>query len=746
MPINFLLLVLKHQVEYWMNKIEYKEKTTLENCDEEPIHTPGAIQSFGGLLVIDKETNQVHFCSENIEKFTGESPQTWLKKNLDFATKFFTTNLLVQKSFTFNNQLVTVKNEDKFIFLTFEPQDVDFDQEQYFQYSQSFIKQVNLADDFASFSELVAADIKDLTGYDRVMIYRFDPDFNGTVIAEAKEQHMEPFLGLNYPHTDIPAQARALYKKNPLRILVDVNEAPIPIFSNNEKADYSNLDLTNCIARSVSPIHIQYLKNMGVGATLTISILIDQQLWGLVSCHHNGPKFIGNKTRQAAQLQTDLYASQINKWERSDEYLKVQEKEHIYQSIIEDAVKNNDLFSSITKTSYLTALTSSDGCVVKRGNDLYHFGQTPENGLVFTIDRYMKEKNEQVFLTNELQNYIPEAGAVNKLCSGLLFYRLDLESESAVFWFRKQLSEGAKWGGDPQKSVVKDNGKLAPRNSFKEWEENVTGKSAKWLSYEIQAGLRLCAFLEREIYIKNLKRQKERFKVLTQELQNKNEELSQFNWISSHDMKEPLRKIRLFVDQIQSNDHKLSETHQLYFSRIDASAARMQTLIDDLLSYSGLSKEEAFSTFEINKPIEKAFQNLELDAVDFKLTGEKNQKVKAIYFQLVQLFSNLLSNANKFKHPDRKLKIEVDISEIEDKKLKIDVKDNGIGFDPTYNDQIFQVFQRLHQRSEYEGTGIGLAICKKIVEKHNGEIRAFGKVGEGAKFEILFPFSKSKIR
>lgn len=722
-----------------MNNIENKTHNNLENCSDELIHLPGSIQSFGAILVIDKMTSNVIFCSENIEHFTNHPPEEWLQRDINFVTSFFDIDLKKEDHVIYDTYKVTTSEEEAMLFITFEPVDTSFDQERYFRHNQSFINKITSVEDFKDFSELVVADLKQLTGYDRVMIYRFDPDFNGTVIAEAKEPEMEPFLGLSYPHTDIPSQARELYKRNPLRILENVSATPIPILSKHENVDHAALDMSDCLVRGVSPIHIEYMKNMGVGATLTISILLDQQLWGLVSCHHNSSKYIGDKTRQAAKLQTDLYASQINRWERSEEYGKVQEKEHIYQSIIEDAVKSSDLFGSITKTSYLSALTSSDGCVIKRGNELICFGSTPDNAVVFAIDRYMKKNNEHVFLTNELSNYIPEAKEVSSECSGLLFYRLDLETESAVFWFRKQLSEGLKWGGDPTKSVVKEKGRLAPRNSFKQWEENVEGKSAKWLSYEIQAGLRLCAFLEREIYIKNLKRQKERFKMITKELQNKNEELSQFNWISSHDMKEPLRKIRLFVDQIKENQNKLSETHQLYFSRIDASAERMQILIDDLLSYAGLSKEEAMSTIKVKEVVLEAMNNLSLKEVEVSIEDQHNIEIKGIKFQLVQLFSNLLSNASKFRHTERTLKIEVLVEQVENNTIKITVTDNGIGFDSTFNEQIFQVFQRLHQQSTYEGTGIGLAICKKIVEKHNGSIKAFGKPDLGAKFEIILP-------
>ena len=324
---------------------------------------------------------------------------------------------------------------------------------------------------------------------------------------------------------------------------------------------------------------------------------------------------------------------------------------------------------------------------------------------------------------------------------------LHSESNSAVIWFRKQLSEGKKWGGNPNENT--ENFKsLTPRSSFKAWEEDVAGKSAKWFSHEIQAGLRLGNYLEREIYIKNLKSQKEQLEQITTELKNKNEELSQFNWISSHDMKEPLRKIRLFIDQIGLEERELSETQQNYFNRIDKAADRMQQLIDDLLNYAKLNDEEVFERKSLKLVIEKVIDSVK-SFEDRNITFEIGEFPEAniIDFQIVQLFSNLISNSIKFKHPERDVFIKIRTEEpnqneiadpaSKDDYIKILYSDNGIGFSSIYNERIFEVFQRLHDTNKFDGTGIGLAICKKIVETHNGFIRAKGKEGEGVDFEIF---------
>ena len=751
-----------------MKQIKYDKYTSLENCEDEPIHLIGTIQPIGCLLVFDLKTREISFISENCAEYIGTSLkeviewsagkcfqkislgktwselETWLKHNKTFRINNLQLNVLVD---------IQCYLYQGYMFIELEKSGAStISDHDFLDQSRQFIQLVNQSENFKDFSALVADNIRGMTGYDRVMIYRFDSDFNGEVYAESKQQVLEPFLGLHYPHTDIPKQARALYKKNLIRLLVDVEKPSVPVYAKDDQHNYSNLDLGQSILRSASPVHLMYLKNMGVTATLTISIMIDQQLWGLISCHHYSARHIDYDCRLAAQLQTDFYASQIRKWQRSDEYALVQEKEHIYQAIIEDAINTKNLFKFVTQLSYFKGLTFSDGGAVIRNREVYLLGATPSEEQVLELHDLMKGRGEQVFLSNTLSKQFSQAKKYSAIASGILYYCLDRDSDSAIIWFRKELAEGKKWGG----RVAAKEGRtpLTPRNSFTAWEEKVDGVSEKWKSYEIQSGLRLCAFMEREIYIKNLKKQKKEFQLLSEELKKTNEELSQFNWISSHDMKEPLRKIRMFVDQIKQEEDLLTETHQLYFSRIDTSAERMQKLIDDLLNYAGLTKHQILAKINLTDLLNELINELDIEEhnIDFDLPDLGDFEL--IDFQIKQLFSNLINNSIKFRKK-KKLQISFQIEDIDKKEVKsirlneklkykkIIYIDNGIGFLPKYNERIFELFQRLNDQNKYEGTGIGLAICKKIVESHKGAIKAYGNEGEGVKFDIILPVSPS---
>tara|TARA_B100000508_G_scaffold24343_1_gene17494 strand:+ start:25518 stop:27797 length:2280 start_codon:yes stop_codon:yes gene_type:complete len=735
----------------------------LDQCKDEQIHLIGTIQQFGFLLGFEKQNGRLLFYSSGaaklIQEFLNSSDHIdWNKLVSLDRTLFSKENWdsisnkedLAHRTYTFDNRSysVEVSHTAKHIILSFEENANDSSEQNFVGPTESFIKRSNQSGSFKEFSSLFAGLIRTITGYDRVMVYKFDEDYNGEVFAEAKKDDLNSFYGLHYPHTDIPSQARELYKHKELRLINDVDAPDQHILSLNDDLEAHDIDLSSCTLRSSSPIHLKYLKNMGVAATLTISILIDKQLWGLVACHHYSPKYIDPNKRREALLQTQLLSTQIRRWEASEEYEKVQEKEHIYQSILEEVYKGSNKFEAATSTSYFLGLTESDGGAVIRGKEIYGFGSLPNPETTLKIHSWMQERNEKVFLSNEFSKHTEIGEGIKDIASGVLYYSFDTNSESAMIWFRKQKSEGTKWGGKPEKSADQP---LTPRSSFEAWEETVNGISEKWYSHQIQAGLRLGAFLEKEVFISSLKEQKQKLERLADQLQSKNEELSQFNWISSHDMKEPLRKIRMFIDQIRLEEEVLTDTQKNYFSRLERSAVRMQKLIADLLDYARLSKEEAVSKCDLNEIIKELIEHHKTDDLNISISSDQLPTIEMVRFQIKQLFANLISNSIKFRKSGEDVSIEIVTQKVDQREMeayhlnpqleyfKIIYKDHGIGFDKEYNERIFEVFQRLHGEKKYEGTGIGLAICKKIVESHQGEIFADGVINEGVTFTIILP-------
>ncbi len=745
-----------------INKVNKSSLDDVDNCSDEPVHLIGTLQGFGCLIGFDKETQEIAFYSEETSRILQVDSHIlqlgkWTDLK-DLSSKLFSTDnwfkinhnesvLELHETIGSQKYVFNFQNTERFILAEIEALNMNDPESRFYEQTIDFVNESNRVSNLRSFADLFASLLKELTDYDRVMVYRFDKDYNGEVFAESKNKDFESFYGLHYPHTDIPVQARELYKRKQLRLLADVNAEDQNILTNIEGLKSSDIDLSMMTLRSVSPVHLQYLKNMGVTATLTISIMLDKQLWGLIACHHHSPKVLSYQKRKEALLQTQLFSSQIQRWEAYEEYQKVQEKEHIYQSILEEVMKGNDKFEAATSSAYFIGLTESDGGAVIRNGNIYSFGDTPDDSKILEIQKWMQEKNERVFLSDEFSKHTDLAFDIKDVASGVLYYSFDSSSESAMIWFRKQLSEGVLWGGRQEDSADH----LTPRNSFDAWEEEVSGRSAEWHSHQIQAGLRLGSFLEKEVFITSLKEQKQQLERAADQLQSKNEELSQFNWISSHDMKEPLRKIRMFIDQIRFEEERLSDDQKNYFERLDRSAMRMQKLIADLLDYSKLSKEEAFKLESITEIIEELNDHYQSEDVPFEINLDRLPDAQIVRFQIKQLFANLMSNSIKFRKKDQLLKISIKkqqlgAREVEkyhlNKKLdyfKIIYSDNGIGFEKEYNDQIFEVFQRLHAQKKFEGTGIGLAICKKVAASHSGEIFAEGEPGKGVTFTLIIP-------
>jgi len=745
-----------------MKKIKRNNIGDIKQCSHEPIHLPGALQGFGTLVGFDRRGSSLAFYGslfsewfqlshEELKNCQWNQFSDWFDLSFDdemWKRALESSGVLVEH-FRFKNAtwVVRMTSNNDYVFVEFERCDKASSSTSYFDGLSNFIHQSNSVSNFYDFSKLFARQLREITGYDRVMIYKFDDNFNGEVFAESRKEVLNAFEGLHYPHTDIPAQARALYKEKRIRLLPDVYAEEQSIVKCDESLTANDIDLSQCLTRSVSPIHIEYLKNMGVTATLTLSIIIDEQLWGLVACHHHSSRHIDPIVRRDALLQTELYSSQIRRWEAAEDFNNVQEKEHIYQSILEQIAAGKDKFEMATATQYFTGLTESSGGVILANDKIYRFGKTPEDAHILDIQSFMKSNDHQVFSSHQFSREASFAEVFKRCASGILYFSLATSSEGAIMWFRQQQSEGKKWGGRPDLSGEQ---KLSPRSSFAAWEEEVAGKSNPWKNYQIQAGLRLGAYLEKEIFITNLKRQKQQLERLTQQLQSKNDELSQFNWLSSHDMKEPLRKIRLFIDQIFLEEESLTNGQRSYFNRIAKSAERMQELIADLLDYAQLSGEEIKKRFALKDIIhELADLFEEEDEITIKC-GELPE-LTGVRFQFKQVFQNLLSNSVKFRKPYEKTVVQINAIKLTEREkagyflnkqrqyIKIIYEDNGIGFDPAYNERIFEVFQRLHGRKIYEGTGIGLAICKKIIEAHGGIIQADGQQNKGARFIIILP-------
>ena len=354
---------------------------------------------------------------------------------------------------------------------------------------------VNLADDVeAALEKLVAAPslrsladdaatiLKTLTGYDRVMVYRFDEEGHGEVYAKRREPHLEAFLGNRYPASDIPQMARRLYERNRVRVLVDVDDDPMPIQPASIGGD--QLDMSLCFLRSMSPIHIQYLKNMGVGATLVISLMVEGRLWGLIACHHYAPRFVHYEMRVVCEVLAEaigvriaaLASVQKNQVELSIRRLE----QRVIEIISQEGDWRTALFDS---TNLLLTPLSATGAALMFEGEIITKGDVPGTQDIREIGAWLDQQaRAPVIATKSLGHDYPELAHLKSVSAGVIATPLSRSAGDYLIWFRPERVKTVTWGGNPFKPVTvgNDPSDLSPRRSFSQWHQQVEGTSDYW--------------------------------------------------------------------------------------------------------------------------------------------------------------------------------------------------------------------------------------------------------------------------
>lgn len=740
-----------------------RDLVTLTNCEHEPIHIPGKIQPHGFLIGVTTAW-KIDFCTENISEFLDLTHTQVLgqdfvavfglnveKKILDYINEdkiqdVFPLEIeLFEKPF----QISIHKSFDIYV-LEAEPK---FEGKEKLAdvYTQTiqFVTQMNNTKSLKDLCALVAQGTREITGYDRVMIYRFDEQYNGEVFAEDCREDLEPFLGLHYPHTDIPAQARELYIKNQLRLIVDIDYKPVPIFTVDDK-EGKNLDLSLSILRSTSPIHVEYLKNMGVGATLTISLIHHDRLWGLIACHHYSEKNLSPEIRLAAKLQGQFITSQIDIRQSNDENISAQKATLAFEQLtsLELPILHEGLEKIVATQQILDICNATGVSVVSRGK-IFKNGVTPSDEKIeILIKEITAKSNDKVFVTNKVSDHFPEI-AQNSDFAGIIYHSLG--NNDHIVWYRPETVSEINWGGDPEKSIIKDSNGLHPRNSFNIWKQIVKNQSSIWKPFEINVAVQYAHTLQNHLILIMLSEEEEKYRNQSEILRETNSELENINWISTHDLQEPLRKIQLITSKTLSElDDITTESISNSLERVSKSANRMSVLLEDILKYTRIkNNRDTLQKVNLNEILEATIKEMnetigESNAV---IEFEKLPEVHAIHFLMRQLFANILQNSLKYASSERIPKIKITASQ-EPVMIHhlykvycywIRFSDNGIGFEPQYAESIFKIFTRLHRQEQYTGSGIGLALCKKIMQTVGGDIHAEGKPGEGADIVIYFP-------
>jgi two-component system, chemotaxis family, sensor kinase Cph1 len=501
----------------------------LDNCAREPIHIPGSIQPRGVLAVVREPDFEVQQVSANVAELLGRPVDAVLGRHLSALIGADQAAWLKQAASNFGDLrqrnplecVIDVAGEPRAFdaILHREPGGVllveleiaygerPFSFPNTYQAVRSTVEELNRAATLTEMYEITARAVRDLTGFDRVMVYRYDEEYNGEVVAECKREDLNPFLGLHYPSTDIPAQARALYEKSWLRLISDVDYTPLPLVPAIDPANGAPLDLTHATLRSVSPLHVEYLQNMGVHASMSISLLRRGRLWGLIACHHYaGPHLPPYGTRAAAEfLGSTLSLRLVDQFE--DDQLRMRLAAQAVLAKLSAATLGDEesLAAALLGAPNLLDLVPADGVVVHIQGEHEVRGSLPPPEVVAAVAAWGRDAGEEIASSEYLSLELPELNLDPELAAGAL--ALNLPDGQYVVWFRREVLRSVDWGGDPHNKViaVKESSdgreiRLSPRKSFERWREIVHQRSQPWAPTETESAESLRRHLVESLY------------------------------------------------------------------------------------------------------------------------------------------------------------------------------------------------------------------------------------------------------
>ena len=732
----------------------------IERCAEEPIQVPGSIQPQGFLLVLDETALEVLQASENVEQWLGLRASEVLgmpfralvREGFDLreqlallpdaqAFPFHIGDLQLRQGAPCQSLLrVLAHRHEQLLILEFEPSQRRSGplQGDYYPLVRAFVDTLHQANSIEELLQHSVEQIKRITGFGRVKAYSFDSEGNGTVLSELADPGYPSYLGLCFPASDIPRQARELYRINRIRLIEDANYQPSPLHPTLNPRTGRPLDMSFATLRSVSPVHLQYMRNMETLASMSLSIVVDDRLWGLISCHHAQPRAVDFQTRTACELLASVLSLQIESRESHDSTRTLLAlRERIVRMLASMADHDSVSAGLLDLPEVLLAFADASGAAIISAERCDLIGDTPSEAQVTALVHWLARRGDElVFHSDNVGRDIDELAELADQVGGVLAVAISQIHSHYLVWFRPEQVRRVNWAGRPDKTIS-PLGQLSPRHSFARWQEVVRGFSLPWSPMILDAVLEL-----RSAVLGIVLRKAEELAQLAGELKRSNKELEAFSYSVSHDLRAPLRHIAGYSELLgEIEGEHLSERGHRFLTHIGEAAQFAGSLVDNLLNFSQMGRSALrLSDVDLNALVDSIRIELEPDYQGREVIWEiaPLPKVIADPAFINMVLHNLLSNAIKYSRDRAPARIEVGSVQHE-RETEVYVRDNGVGFDMAYANKLFGVFQRLHRMEDFEGTGIGLASVRRIIERHDGRVWADGQPDQGASFHFVLP-------
>lgn len=759
----------------------------LTNCESEPIHRPGAVQPHGVLIACRGEQFEIVHVSENVQSLFAFSPAELLGKPLvtifaEDEAEVWDRQLRREVTDTRPVYLFTVgirgveqtfdviaHRSGELAFVEFEAssESSGFTAPDLYRRIQTAFRKFHQTQSIDALYSACAQEVRTISGFDRVMVYHFDDQWNGQVVAEERREDLEPFLGLHYPAADIPAQARELYTKNWLRFIPDRDYRPVALVGAPSATAADQLDMSFCVLRSVSPIHIEYLRNMGVGASMSISLLRDGRLWGLIACHHYAPRLVPFDVRTACELLGQVLSLTMTLAEDRQREDYRREMMLAGNALVENIIRHDDTMKALIDSEpNILTFVEADGGAVVLGDTVARIGQTPGDEDTLGIVRRLNEtQSEDVFATDCWGSFT-ESMLLSNVAAGVLAISLNVSRSHYILWFRSEQVRTVDWAGDPAKSIVKGDGtaRLSPRGSFALWRETVRGRSNPWTTAELEA-----AKILRDGIMRQMLQRSESLAAINQDLRLASEEREKmlqsertaraesdrlnrmkddFVATLSHELRTPLNSILGWAQIFGLSKDVLPEQMQEGVAIIERNARSQAQMIDDLLDVNRImSGKLRLDLQEAHLPsiVQDALASVVITATNKGVRIEKlidpliGVETTGDPGRLQQIVWNLLSNAVKFTPKGGKVQV---VLQRVNSHIELSISDTGQGIPAEFLPHVFDRFRQADASStrRHGGLGLGLSIVRSLVELHGGSVQAFSSGKDrGSSFVVSLP-------
>jgi two-component system, chemotaxis family, sensor kinase Cph1 len=747
--------VARHVVE---SRIEARDLDTAI-CALEPIHIPGKVQAPGILLAADPATLEVAAASANAEEAFGMPVAAVLGRRLgDLLGPELGSELAgraaagIPGRHPLRRRLLLglparpfeaaahVQAGNLLVELEPAPSALDFPvpSQDDLQKAVARLRDAGSLDDLG---RAAAEETRRLTGFERVVIYRFDHEWNGEALAEDVAADWIPLQGLHFPASDIPSQARDLYTRNRIRFVTDRDAVPSPLVAPPLKGPAGDaagagrpIDLTYAQFRSLSPIHLEYQRNLGVNGSMSASILTggggDMRLWGLLIGHHRKPHYVAPETRAAIRSLADMFALKLHELENRQVWDRQQDHLHVQSRLLCQMAGADDWVSTLTagETTMLDLFDATGAAVVAAG-EVTAIGETPDRAdLLLLVDRLRGQRFEdRVFVTDRLSQAVGEAQAYRRVGSGLLAAAVDEARDDMLLWFRKEVVSTVAWGGNPHDTVIEEGGTVMvlPRRSFERWMEERRGYSLPWPTWQAE----IARTLTRAIGDVILRHQRK-----VRQLRDKQHALSEV----VHQKEALLRQKDLLAREI---DHRVKNSLQIVASLLQM---QRRTVRDE---EARQAFAEAYGrVMGISRVHQSLYQSADAREVDLGQTirslcedlaamagPRRHLDVKAepgllvdsaVALSLALVTAELVTNAFKYAYDERaEGRVEVGVDRLPGGGLKVVVADWGHGLPPDW--------------LEREHRGLGMQVVRGMLERIGGSLETVSD--GGTRFTVLVP-------